>query len=234
MHVFYAPDINPPHPYTLSEDESKHAIRVLRLGEMDLVSLIDGKGNQYVGRVVSTHVKRCTLAIETGTPHPPLPYGLHIACAPTKNIDRFEWFLEKATEIGISRITPLLCKRSERKHIKPERLEKILVSAMKQSLRAHLPILDPLTSFTDFVNSELSGERFIAHCEEGAKPSLQSSISPQQNGIILIGPEGDFSPEEIALAESNDFRPISLGKSRLRTETAALVACHTLSLINEA
>jgi 16S rRNA (uracil1498-N3)-methyltransferase len=158
---------------------------------------------------------------------------LTIGVAPTKNIDRFEWFLEKSTEIGIDRVIPLLCRYSERKEIKPERLEKVMVSAMKQSIKAYLPVLSPLQTFKEAIKSQFSGQKFIAHCYEGEKQLLRDAVVRGKDVLILIGPEGDFSNEEVELAINEGFVPISLGNSRLRTETAALVACHTVNLINE-
>ncbi|MDD7722444.1 MAG: RsmE family RNA methyltransferase, partial [bacterium] len=156
---------------------------------------------------------------------------LHIAVAPTKNMDRMEWFAEKATEIGIDEINCLNCRFSERKEVKPQRLEKILVSAMKQSQKATLPLLHGMTDFRTFVKQPFEGQKFIAHCEAGEKPLLSKVYHPGERVLILIGPEGDFSPEEIALAQEQGFQPISLGPSRLRTETAALAACHTIRLL---
>jgi 16S rRNA (uracil1498-N3)-methyltransferase len=161
-----------------------------------------------------------------------LYFSPHIAIAPTKNIERLEWFLEKATEIGIKEITPVLCEHSERKIINMERLEKIIVSAMKQSLKTYIPVLNPLTRFTDFVSKPFNGQKFIAHCTEGIRSELIHSYVKQSESLILIGPEGDFSPKEIEFAKSNGFIEISLGKSRLRTETAGIVACHTINLLN--
>ncbi|MEN8116270.1 MAG: RsmE family RNA methyltransferase, partial [Bacteroidota bacterium] len=157
----------------------------------------------------------------------------HIVIAPTKNIDRFEWFLEKCTEIGIDEITPILSEHSERKVIKPGRLEKIVVSAMKQSVKAYLPKLNELTSFNDLVKTSDAPAKFIAHCNGGEKPHLKNNIEPGKNVLILIGPEGDFSPAEVELAKENGFKEISLGTSRLRTETAGVVACHIVNLIND-
>jgi 16S rRNA (uracil1498-N3)-methyltransferase len=160
-------------------------------------------------------------------------FRVHVAIAPTKNMERIEWFLEKATEIGIDHINPLLCCFSERKEIKGERLEKVMVSAMKQSLKAYLPQLDPLTRFSDFISQPFEGQKFIAHCDEQHRDVLKQLILPNQQYLILIGPEGDFSPEEISLAIQAGFHPVSLGDSRLRTETAGLVACHTFNLMND-
>ena len=160
-------------------------------------------------------------------------FRVHIAIAPTKNIERIEWFLEKATEIGINRVTPLLCRFSERKEIKAERLEKVMISAMKQSLKAYLPQLDELTRFNEFIQQPFDGQKYIAHCDNQHRDLLRNKVIPGQNYLILIGPEGDFSTEEIELALKHGFQPVSLGESRLRTETAGLVACHTVNLLNQ-
>ncbi len=233
MQLFYTPNIQGSF-YTLDETESKHAIRVLRMSQGDAIQLIDGIGNFYEGRISDANPKKCCIEIlkkaeEFGKRN----HYLHMAVAPTKNIDRFEWFLEKATEIGIDEITPILCDHSERKVIKEERLEKVIVSAMKQSLKAYLPKLNPLTPLKEFLQTPFDGKKFIAHCYEQDKRDLKNEIPGSHSNLILIGPEGDFSEEEIELAMQNGFLPVSLGASRLRTETAAVVACHTANLLNE-
>lgn len=231
MQLFYTPDIA--LTAELPEEEAGHCIRVLRLAEGDEIRLTDGKGYFYRAAIRRAHPKHCEVDILESWPQPPLwPFKLHIAVAPTKNMDRMEWFVEKATEIGIDEITCLNCRFSERREIKPARLEKILVSAMKQSLKATLPHLTGMTDFKAFVTQPFEGRKFIAHCEEEEKTPLKQAYRPGENALILIGPEGDFSPEEIALALAHGFEPISLGESRLRTETAALVACHTIHVIN--
>ena len=230
MQLFYAPDIasNP----ILPEEESGHCTRVLRLTEGAEVELTDGKGAFYRVVITAAHPKHCAVNIlETWNPAKPWNAYIHIAVAPTKNMDRMEWFAEKATEIGIDEITCLRCRFSERKEIKTARLEKILVSAMKQSQKAVLPKLNDMTDFRDFVKRPFDGQKFIAHCEEGEKPLLKDVYRPGSNALVLIGPEGDFSPEEIRWAEEQGFQPISLGKSRLRTETAALASCLTLHVL---
>ena len=233
MHLFYIPEIKG-GKLSLNEVESKHCVRVLRLTEGDKVQLVDGRGGFFDAEIEHANPKKCALKILTkqlnSTHH---PYYLHIAIAPTKNIDRMEWFLEKSTEIGIDEITPLLCRYSERKNLKPERLKNILISAMKQSLKAYLPSLNELTNFKDFVGQPFEGKKFIAHCYEGQKIALKTNIQPEDKVLILIGPEGDFSEEEVELAKANGFTEITLGKSRLRTETAGVVACHTVNLICE-
>lgn len=231
MQIFYTPDIQ--DKPELPEEESGHCIRVLRLGEEDEILLTDGKGTFYKAAIVQPHPKHCGVRIVDQWQQEALwPFYLHIAVAPTKNMDRMEWFCEKATEIGVDEITCLNCRFSERREIKPARLEKILVSAMKQSQKARLPQLNGMTDFKKFIAQPFDGRKFIAHCEEEDKPVLKKIYRPRENALILIGPEGDFSPEEIDLAKAHGFEPISLGESRLRTETAALVACHTIHVLN--
>lgn len=233
MHIFYTPDISG-KSYTLDETESKHCVRVLRLEKGDQITLVDGRGGFFTAEIADPNPKRCAVNVVNSE----LNFGLrnfqvHIAMAPTKNIERMEWFLEKATEIGINRVTPLLCRYSERKEIKNDRLEKVMVSAMKQSLKAYLPQLDELTKFNEFIRQPFEGQKFIAHCEEKHRELLKNAIQSGGNYLILIGPEGDFSTEEIELALNAGFLPVSLGASRLRTETAGVVACHTFNLLNE-
>lgn len=232
MHVFYTPDI-----LTFPElptDEAQHCTRVLRLSQGDEIMLTDGKGNFYKAEITAASNKRCLVSIkETIRQEPLWPCRLHIALAPTKNMDRNEWFAEKATEIGIDELTFLNCRFSERQILKTDRIEKILVSAMKQSLKARLPKLNGMTAFDAFLNQELPEQKFIAHCYEGEKPLLKDVLKTGEDALVLIGPEGDFSREEIEKALEKGFKPISLGKSRLRTETAALVACCTMSLSNQ-
>lgn len=233
MHLFFTPDITD-NDYTLNEIESKHCIKVLRLKVNDHIQLIDGKGNFYQAQIANADPKRCKVNItKIIKEFSKRNHYLHIAIAPTKNIDRFEWFLEKATEIGIDEITPILCEHSERKIIKPERLEKVIISAIKQSLKAYKPKLNELTNYRDFIEQNFDGIKYIAHCEENEKETLKLNYNLGNNVLILIGPEGDFSPTEIILAKQNNFKEISLGESRLRTETAGVVACHTVNLLNE-
>ena len=232
MHVFYTPDIQT-RP-ELPEKEAAHAIRVLRLEAGDEVTLTDGKGCFYRAEISVASNKRCLVNILETLPQEPLWQGhLHLAMAPTKNMDRTEWFAEKATEIGFDELTFLNCHFSERKVIKAERIRKILVSAIKQSLKARLPKMNEMTDFNRFVRQPFSGQKFIAHCYEGEKPLLKDIVRRGEDALILIGPEGDFSEEEVKLAVEQGFRPVSLGRSRLRTETAALVACHILNLCNQ-
>lgn len=233
MHLFYTPDINE-KIYSLNEEESKHCMRVLRLQKDDKINLIDGKGGLYTARIIDTNPKKCILEVlDYKQEYGKRDFYLHIAIAPTKNISRFEWFLEKATEIGIDEITPLLCEHSERKIIKPDRLNKVITAAVKQSLKAYHPKLNVLTKFSDFISANNKGEKYIAHCEENEKRNLKDICKSKTDIVILIGPEGDFSPKEIKQAQENNFTEISLGNSRLRTETAGIVACHTINIIND-
>ncbi|WP_340113909.1 16S rRNA (uracil(1498)-N(3))-methyltransferase [Maribellus mangrovi] len=233
MQIFFIPEIIG-NTVTLSTEESKHAVRVLRLSVGDQVQIVDGKGGFYRAEILEAHQKNCMLQIlEAKSDYEKRNFRLHIAIAPTKNIDRFEWFLEKCTEIGIDEITPLISEHSERKIIKPQRLEKILVSAMKQSLKAYLPQLNELTELKDFLQQDHPEKRFIAHCNDGLKAHLKNEIAAGDDALILIGPEGDFSPEEVEQAKSVGFTEISLGNARLRTETAGVVACHIVNLAND-
>ncbi len=233
MQLFYVPNISGAE-VTLDETESKHAIRVLRLQNGNQVEIIDGAGGFYKAQITDANPKKCRLKIvESQKEFGKKDYHLHIAIAPTKNNDRYEWFLEKATEIGIDEITPLLTSHSERKTINPERLEKILVSAMKQSLKAYLPKLNDITNFRQLVTNNKTENRFIAYCDDIQKTHLKDLVTKAKDTLILIGPEGDFSPEEVQLAIENGFTVVSLGSSRLRTETAGIVACHIVNLANE-
>lgn len=231
MHVFYTPDIDTCPE--LPEEEAGHCLRVLRLGVGDEVVLTDGKGFFYKAVISAATGKRCQVKVVEKIEQEKFWKGhLHLAMAPTKNMDRIEWFAEKATEIGFDELSFLNCRFSERKVIKTERIEKIVVSAMKQSLKARKPIVNEMTDFAKFMQRDFQGQKFIAHCYEGEKPLLKEVLKPGEDALVLIGPEGDFSPEEVQKAEALGFQPISLGKSRLRTETAALVAVHMMNLFN--
>lgn len=231
MHVFYTPDIATCPE--LPEEEAGHCLRVLRLGVGDEVMLADGKGCFYKAVISAATGKRCQVKVLEKTEQQPFWKGhLHLAMAPTKNMDRIEWFVEKATEIGFDELSFLNCRFSERKVIKTERIEKIVVSAMKQSLKAWKPVVNEMTDFGKFMQRDFAGQKFIAHCYEGEKPLLKDVLRSGEDALVLIGPEGDFSREEVEKAEAMGFRAISLGQSRLRTETAALVAVHTMNLFN--
>ncbi|MBR1427129.1 MAG: 16S rRNA (uracil(1498)-N(3))-methyltransferase [Paludibacteraceae bacterium] len=232
MFLFYTPDID--LSPVLSEEESAHCVRVLRMTRGDEIVTTDGRGMFYYARITNPHPKHCEFEIMRREQQQPThPFHLHIAIAPTKNIERLEWMVEKCTEIGVDEITPLLCRFSERKLIRTDRLEKIMLSAAKQSLRPYFPHLNPLTDYNTFVAGANEQTRFIAHCYKEDKRLLRNEIQPRQSCLVLIGPEGDFSPEEVQLALDKGFVPVSLGNSRLRTETAGVVACHTAILMNE-
>ena len=234
MQLFYSSDIIPPF-HTLNDEESKHCVRVLRLGVGDELHITDGKGNLYRCRIVEAHQHHCTVeVIETFAEHEKLPYSLTMAVAPTKNIDRYEWFLEKATEVGVSRFIPIECDHSERRTIKYDRELRVITSAVKQSLKAYHPTLDGLTPVKRIITTPFEGQKFIAHCDSSFpdRAFLPSVAKKSENILILIGPEGDFSPEEIKFALENGFQPISLGNQRLRTETAAVVATVMVATIN--
>lgn len=235
MQLFYNPDItHTGSEIVLDKEESRHIQKVLRKTEGDILKITNGKGSFFDAEISTTSGKSVVIRILNEEKIESLPYRLHLAVAPTKLNDRYEWFLEKATEIGISEITPIICEHSERKVIKKERYEKIIQSAMKQSLKAHLPILNDAVSFKDFIRQNHSENlKLIAHCAEGKKMSLKEIGSSFNDVLLLIGPEGDFSKTEIELAETNNFKSITLGSSRLRTETAAVVACHSVAFINE-
>ncbi|MDO5665684.1 MAG: 16S rRNA (uracil(1498)-N(3))-methyltransferase [Bacteroidia bacterium] len=229
--IFYATDIK--QTQQLPEQESQHCVKVLRMKEGDKLTVTDGKGFFYNCTLVQAHPKHCMVSIDEEISQPKSwNFNLQIAFAPTKNIDRIEWFAEKTTEIGIDRFSPLLCRFSERKELKTERLEKIIVSAMKQSQQAVIPIIDETIPFNRFVQQPFNGRKFIAHCYASEKTSLTQTYRKGENALILIGPEGDFSEEEIQKALNSGFEPVSLGENRLRTETACLVACHTIHIIN--
>ena len=231
MLTCFAPDLTPAAAtYQLSEDESKHAVRVLRLNEGDAIDLLDGRGGLYTATVADANPKRCQLRITHHETVPPRPYFTHVAVAPTKNLDRMEWFVEKAVEIGVERISFLRCARSERRELKLERLEKIAISALKQSRQAWLPQLDELTDYAAFLREAVPETTFIAHLEAGERTALTQVVGAGPGCCVLIGPEGDFTPEEISLALNRGIRPVTLGASRLRTETAALAAVFTVHL----
>lgn len=234
MQLFYNPNINEStETFSFDKEESKHIIKVLRKKDTDILFVTNGLGLLFKTEITLASDSKCTVQIlsfeKTLTPK----YKLHLAVAPTKMNDRYEWFLEKATEIGIHEITPVFCDRSERKVINPERFEKIILSAMKQCNQMYLPKLNPAISLKEFLKKEDTGTLLIAHCEETNKKSLKSILQPNTDYTILIGPEGDFSNKEIELALDKNYIPVSLGETRLRTETAAIVACHSVVFINE-
>ena len=231
-HTFYAPNLSAA-TYLLPEDESKHAVRVLRLAVGDAVELVDGLGGIFQAEVADANPKRCLLRVTNEQRLPRRIYTVHLAVAPTKNLDRMEWLVEKATEIGVDRITFMRCARSERRELKLDRLEKIVISALKQSGQAWLPQLDELTDYASFVSTLEPETSFIAHLAEGERIAFSQVAARGANCCILIGPEGDFTPAEIDAALGRGIRPVTLGDSRLRTETAALAAVHTVHIAHE-
>jgi 16S rRNA (uracil1498-N3)-methyltransferase len=233
MNIYYIPDVVG-DTARLDETESGHAIRVMRLVKGDQILVTDGKGTWYDGIISVPHPKRCEVVLTPSDRNPEnRNYQLTLAVAPTKNSDRLEWFVEKATEIGIDRIIPIRCRFSERKSINRERLEKIAVSAMKQSLKANLPAIVEIAGFSELISMPFDGRKLIAHCYPGEKANLFRTVQPGEKVLVLIGPEGDFSPDEVEAAIEAGFQEVSLGDFRLRTETAALVACHTVALVNQ-
>lgn len=231
--LFYDPSLGrDSKELVFTAEESKHIARVLRKKTGDVVQVTNGDGLLFSATLSVANPDQC-LATITRIDKKILPmHWLHIAVAPTKNADRFEWFLEKATEIGINEISPIICEHSERKTIKKDRCIRILESAMKQSKRAYLPKFNEPSTLNEFLDHEHPGLRFIAHCHVGEKLELKRRVAPDKDITILIGPEGDFSEAEVDLAYEKGFYPVSLGEARLRTETAAVVACATVNLIN--
>jgi 16S rRNA (uracil1498-N3)-methyltransferase len=234
MQLFYNRDIdNATGTFSFDKEESAHIVKVLRKKEGDILFVTNGLGFIFETEITSASEKRCTVKIVGITEKEKPKYNLHLAVAPTKMNDRYEWFLEKATEIGVAEITPLVCDHSERTVIKTERFDKIIQSAMKQSLHAYLPKLNEPMSFKNFMKMKVDGQKCIAHCAETDKRSLKDFAKPNADITILIGPEGDFSANEITTAIENNYIPVTLGITRLRTETAAVVACHSIAFINE-
>lgn len=236
MHTFFAgSDIILPkgHTFLLDEEESKHASKAMRLRNSDEIRLCDGKGNVAIARIIDVRSIRIPVEIVHHQFESISFPSLHLAVAPTKNPDRYEWFIEKATELGVAHITPLVCENSERSRIRHERLSRIAISALKQSERAYMPQIHESIIFDDFITSVKSEQKCIAWCETGKENLWQKSYNPGKNSVLLIGPEGDFSAKEVNLAIKNDFRPVSLGKARLRTETAALFVAAAHACINE-
>ncbi|MBC7440549.1 MAG: 16S rRNA (uracil(1498)-N(3))-methyltransferase [Flavobacterium sp.] len=233
--MFYNPDIDlNTESFFFNKEESKHIVKVNRKQSGDILLVTNGLGILFTTEITLASDSKCTVKVINKKVEPKLNYQLHLAVAPTKMNERFEWFLEKATEIGISEITPIICDHSERKVINKERFEKIILSAMKQSNQYYLPKLNDAISFSDFISKSNNDTKFVAHCEEeNNKKSLNNTLKPNENVTILIGPEGDFSEKEITLALQKKYIPVSLGKTRLRTETAAIVACHSAAFVNE-
>ncbi len=233
MQLFYNPTINKETKEIIfSKEESRHIIKVLRKKENDELKITNGSGFLFTAKIIIASDKKCLAKIiDCIFKEKEWNYNLHIAIAPTKNIDRLEWFIEKATEIGIDEITPIICDNSERKVVKIDRLHKIMLSAMKQSLKFTATKINEPKKLTDFINQNKEDTLLIAHCDTGEKTPLKNFKLNSNNIVILIGPEGDFSTREISAALQKEYAPISLGNSRLRTETAALVAVHTIHLL---
>jgi len=234
MQLFYNPDIDETtETFSFDKEESRHIIKVLRKKDSDILHVTNGLGLLFETEITLASDNKCIVEVLSIKKSPEPRFRLHLAVAPTKMNDRFEWFLEKATEIGIQEITPVFCDRSERKVINKDRFEKIILSAMKQSNETFLPKLNEAISFKEFIKQKNEGLQLIAHCEETDKKSLKEVLKPNESVTLLIGPEGDFSEKEIALALENNFQPVTLGNTRLRTETAAVVACHSVVFFNE-
>ena len=236
MHRFYCPDIA--ETLTLGEDDSKHCVKVLRMSEGDTIEVVDGNGNLYTCRISMAHPKRCAIEVLDMEQQPPhWGHRIVLAIAPTKNLDRIEWLVEKCVEMGVDRIIPLRCHNSERTVLKTERLKKIMVAAMKQSLKATLPQLDEMTSIMDVIAEGVEGTRCIAYCDamlpREQRRTLPSVYRPGSDVMVLIGPEGDFSPEEVQAATAAGFVPVTLGESRLRTETAGLMAVASIHAMDQ-
>ena len=234
MQLFYNPNITETATsFVFDKEESKHIIKVLRKKEGDILHVTNGLGFLFVTEITIASDNKCTVKINAVEKQELSKFHLHLVVAPTKMNERYEWFLEKATEIGIQEITPIICEHSERRIIKTDRFQKILESALKQSLHFYLPKLNEPIAFKDFIKEEFNGQKFIAHCSVTDKKSLKNELKSNEDVTILIGPEGDFSINEIEMAIANNFIPVSLGNTRLRTETAAIVACHSVVFKNE-
>lgn len=232
MQLFYAHKIVDNQAF-FDQEETQHCSKTLRKKVGEQLKFTDGKGKIYAGSLQQLERKQAILKIEEVIQEDPMPnFQLHLAIAPTKNISRLEWFLEKATEIGVQQISLLLCQRSERKKVRLERLEKIILAAAKQSLKSRFPVLNNLERLSDFLDTPAKeAQTYIAHCNQAFLPPLKQFFQQPQDSLILIGPEGDFSLEEVAKAKAKGFQEVSLGKARLRTETAGMVACHTAQLL---
>ena len=219
----------------LGESESRHCVQVLRKKPGDEITVADGKGRWFLTHLIDANRKKCVVKISEETRRAALPAHLHLAIAPTKNISRLEWFLEKATEMGIREISLIYCRRSERRKVNTERLRRILVGAMKQSLNAFLPVLHEPASYEEFLQRSAiaSAEGFIAHCLPGEKHHLRDLLSAGNDTVVLIGPEGDFAEEEVERAVDLGYRPVSLGTARLRTETAAVAVSVFFNWLND-
>ncbi|MFP4090128.1 MAG: 16S rRNA (uracil(1498)-N(3))-methyltransferase [Cyclobacteriaceae bacterium] len=230
MTIFYQPEVQQ-GIHELDQEESRHCVKVLRKQEGDMIQIADGRGYFYQARITFANARQCKFEILHTEKIAADPFRIHIAISPTKNNERTEWFVEKAVEMGVHRISFLLCENSERRVLKTDRLEKKVISAMKQAQQAYLPEIRPLLKFNELVKSTDEAEKFIAYLGEEPSPYLARAAKPGTSYLVLIGPEGDFSPEEVQTALNAGFKPVSLGNSRLRTETAGIAACHTLQLV---
>lgn len=232
MQLFYAPELKN-NTHQLSEEESRHCITVLRLKKGDHIHLTDGRGGLYRAVIAEEDARHCRVeVVDHQEGYGKRPFYLHLAIAPTKNMKRFEWFLEKATEIGVDEITPILCFHSERKYIKTQRMNRVVIAAMKQSLKTHLPLLNEMIPFAGIIKKSSLRNRYIAYLDEQRSHPLREIYPAGENALIVVGPEGDFSEEEVEQAKEQKFQPVKLGESRLRTETAGIVACHSINLLN--
>jgi len=233
MQLFFNPELDPTaNTFTFDSNESKHIIKVLRKKNGDKLWITNGAGYLFEATIIDDAIKKCEVEINSSKKSHAKSHWLHMAVAPTKMNDRFEWFLEKATEIGVDEITPIICDRSERKILKLERMKRVLESAMKQSLQTYLPKLNEPISLVEFLEKPITGLQFIAHCEETERHELKRRVAADKDITILIGPEGDFSNQEIKSALEKGYAPVAMGKTRLRTETAAIVACTIVASIN--
>lgn len=233
MQLFYNSDIKATDTYfTFDTNESKHIIKVLRRRKGDELWITNGEGYLFQAKIIDDSIKKCEVELKSSKKTHPKSYRLHMVVAPTKMNDRFEWFLEKATEIGVDEITPIICDRSERKIFKLDRMQRVIESAIKQSLQTYLPKLNNPISLSDFLEKPNTGLQFIAHCEDSERHELKRRVVADQDVTILIGPEGDFTPIEIKRAMLKGYAPVIMGKTRLRTETAAIVACALVANIN--
>jgi 16S rRNA (uracil1498-N3)-methyltransferase len=230
VNLFYQPELILGKNF-LDEEESRHAVKVLRLRERDSIEVTDGKGTSYSCRITKADAKKCEFEIVTTIKQPLKSFSIHIAIAPTKNMDRMEWFVEKAIEIGVDEISFVICQKSERKTMNLERIQKLAISAMKQSQQSWMPTIRLVDSFPEILNVKVD-QKFIAYVDDQNPDHLKHLAIPSKDYLILIGPEGDFSKEELLNAQQHDFKKVSLGPNRLRTETAGLVACQILNLIN--
>lgn len=235
MQAFYSPEVINGN-FFLNKTESRHCIRVLRLKKNEIINLIDGKGGLYEARIISENPEKCEVQVlKQIKDHNKRNFYLHIAIALTKSTDRFEWFIEKATEIGIDEITPLICSRSERRTVKMERLKKIIISSMKQALVSKTPKLNEIKTFEKFISDSgiTALNKYICHCSQGERQKLKEIYSPGTDVIAVIGPEGDFTDDEIQFAERNNFQSVTLGNNRLRTETAGIAISQVLNFLND-